>query len=589
MTGALGADEVLTLIEPTFAIIVQYWDSFKLSSQTQAYDMVSQLLQTRATSIRDVVHTIPSLGSIPLMSKFEDEINKLKHQMATKHQLQSLIQRSRHENLTVVERALIELEMFLEQHQSFLYELAVNEQPDIIVSELVRTLLDIAVQASDSDDTTAILSTRCIGLLGCLDPTRIEAPREKKEVLVLSNFQEEDETVDFVLFFLQEVLVKAFLSAANPRAQGFLAYAMQELLKFCGINGAVTARHQEKHANTKYLRWFAFPESIRNSLTPFLNSKYVVTAATVQPDTEYPIYHPTISHGQWLRTFVYDLLRKGQGDNVVDLFDVLSRVIRTQDTPISTFLLPFTALNILISGTGRQRRDVGGELLVVLSHALPEGDPATKSNLVYCSQVCCSLQSVPHAEPRRQNIFQVLDYLSRWCQEKKKEISTSRTSSSRLNPSEIETAFTQIRSVESVVGTIPADVISRRAVDCKSYARALFYWEQYIRQQRLEARSGDSDEDMEPLYERLQQIYTQIDEPDGIEGISSHLQVLDIDQQILEHRKAGRWTAVQSWYELLLSERPQDADVQYNLLTCLRDSGQHGTYALMSLKRFSCR
>ncbi|KAI4170794.1 MAG: hypothetical protein LQ343_004683 [Gyalolechia ehrenbergii] len=559
MTGALGADEVLTLIEPTFAIIVQYWDSFKLSSQTQAYDMVSQLLQTRATSIRDVVHTIPSLGSIPLMSKFEDEINKLKHQMATKHQLQSLIQRSRHENLTVVERALIELEMFLEQHQSFLYELAVNEQPDIIVSELVRTLLDIAVQASDSDDTTAILSTRCIGLLGCLDPTRIEAPREKKEVLVLSNFQEEDETVDFVLFFLQEVLVKAFLSAANPRAQGFLAYAMQELLKFCGINGAVTARHQEKHANTKYLRWFAFPESIRNSLTPFLNSKYVVTAATVQPDTEYPIYHPTISHGQWLRTFVYDLLRKGQGDNVVDLFDVLSRVIRTQDTPISTFLLPFTALNILISGTGRQRRDVGGELLVVLSHALPEGDPATKSNLVYCSQ----------------NIFQVLDYLSRWCQEKKKEISTSRTSSSRLNPSEIETAFTQIRSVESVVGTIPADVISRRAVDCKSYARALFYWEQYIRQQRLEARSGDSDEDMEPLYERLQQIYTQIDEPDGIEGISSHLQVLDIDQQILEHRKAGRWTAVQSWYELLLSERPQDADVQYNLLTCLRDSGQH--------------
>ncbi|KAL8939500.1 MAG: hypothetical protein Q9216_003328 [Gyalolechia sp. 2 TL-2023] len=559
MIGALGADEVLTLIEPTFAIIVQYWDSFKLSSQTQAYHMISQLLQTQAASIRDVVHTIPSLGSIPLMSKFEDEINKLKHQMSTKHQLQSLIERSQHENLTVVGRALIELEMFLEKHQSFLYELVVNEQPDSIISELARTLLDVCVQASDSDDTIAILSARCIGLLGCLDPTKIEAPREKKEVLVLSNFQEEDETVDFVLFFLQEVLVKAFLSATNPRAQGFLAFAMQELLKFCGINGAVTARHQEKHANSKYLRWFAFPESIRNNLTPFLNSKYVVTAATAQPDTKYPIYHPDISHGQWLRTFVYDLLRKGQGDNVVDLFDVFSRVIRTQDTPISTFLLPFAVLNILICGTEFQRRDVSSELLVVLRHTLPEGDPATKSSLVYCSQ----------------NIFQVLDYLSRWCQEKKKEISASKTSSSRLNLSEIETVYAQIHSVESVIETIPADVISRRAVDCKSYARALFYWEQYIRQQRLEAGNGDNDEDMEPLYERLQQIYTQIDEPDGIEGISSHLQVLDIDQQILEHRKAGRWTAVQSWYELLLSERPQDADVQYNLLTCLKESGQH--------------
>lgn len=181
----------------------------------------------------------------------------------------------------------------------------------------------------------------------------------------------------------------------------------------------------------------------------------------------------------------------------------------------------------------------------------------------------------------------MLDYLSRWCQEKKKEISASRASPSRLNPSEIENASAQIRSVESVVGTIPADVISRRAVDCKSYARALFYWEQYIRQQRHEACEENSDEHMEPLYERLQQIYTQIDEPDGIEGISSHLQVLDIDQQILEHRKAGRWTAVQSWYELQLSEGPEDTDVQYNLLTCLKESGQHGTFALFSSQRCS--
>lgn len=282
--------------------------------------------------------------------------------------------------------------MFLEQHQGFTHEAAIKEQPDPIISELARTLLDISVQASDSDGNTAFLSARCIGLLGCLDPTRIEAPREKKEVLVLSNFQEEEETVDFVLFFLQEVLVKAFLSATNPRAQGFLAYAMQELLKFCGINGAVITRHQEKHANAKYLKWVSLPESVRNNLTPFLNSKYVVTAANAQSETEYPIYRSSISHGQWLRTFVYDLLRKGHGDNAVELFHVLSRIIRTQDTPISTFLLPFALLNLVISGTDRQRLDVGEELLIVLSRPLPEGDPATKNSLIHCSQVCCSFE-----------------------------------------------------------------------------------------------------------------------------------------------------------------------------------------------------
>jgi serine/threonine-protein kinase ATR len=134
--------------------------------------------------------------------------------------------------------------------------------------------------------------------------------------------------------------------------------------------------------------------------------------------------------------------------------------------------------------------------------------------------------------------------------------------------------------VEHILQMIPAEAMSRRAVECKNFARALFYWEQYIREQKT--RIKDADHGLEPLYERLQDIYTQIDEPDGIEGISAHLQVLNIDQQVLEHRKAGRWTAVQSWYELLLTERPQDVDVQFNLLSSLKESGQHGTNCLVN-------
>lgn len=404
MIETVGADEVLALIDTTFAIIVQYWDSFTSHSQAQAYDMISRLLRTQATPIREIAHTIPSLASIPLMAKFQDEISKVKNQVATKHLLQALIQRCRHENLTVVLRALTELEEFLEDHQGFLHEMTISEQPDPIVSDLVRILLDLTVQFNESNDTIVILGARCLGLLGCLDPTRTEAPREKKEVLVLSNFQEAEETVDFVVFFLREVLVKAFLSATNARSQGFLAFAMQELLKFCGLNGPVTlSRNQDKYANAKYLRWVTLPESVRNNLTPFLNSKYVVTPAAVQPETEYPIYRPGLGHGQWLRTFVYDLLRKGRGENIKELFKVFSLIIRTQDTPIATFLLPFAVLNMVISGTERQQLEVGQEILNVLGHDLPEGDVAAKNSLIHCSQVCSSVNSnvpclIPMAE-----------------------------------------------------------------------------------------------------------------------------------------------------------------------------------------------
>jgi serine/threonine-protein kinase ATR len=169
-------------------------------------------------------------------------------------------------------------------------------------------------------------------------------------------------------------------------------------------------------------------------------------------------------------------------------------------------------------------------------------------------------------------------------QERKKQIantgkvSTAKKGTNTQVEEDEKSPEVQVHRVEQVLSMIPADVISRRAVECKSYARALFHWEMYIRQERDNAQMNDKEVQLEPLFERMQDIYTQIDEPDGIEGISAHLHVLNIDQQILEHRKAGRWTAVQSWYELLLTENPDDINIKVNLLTCLKESGQHGEH-----------
>jgi serine/threonine-protein kinase ATR len=135
----------------------------------------------------------------------------------------------------------------------------------------------------------------------------------------------------------------------------------------------------------------------------------------------------------------------------------------------------------------------------------------------------------------------------------------------------------QISAVESLLQSIPAKIISQRAVECGSYARALFHWEQYYREEQAKAESMQGYFAKDDLLQHLQFIYGQIDEPDSIEGISAHLQVLNPEQQIMEHRKAGRWTAAQSWYELALAEKPNDPETQVELLTCLKESGQYGT------------
>lgn len=142
-----------------------------------------------------------------------------------------------------------------------------------------------------------------------------------------------------------------------------------------------------------------------------------------------------------------------------------------------------------------------------------------------------------------------------------------------------ETYSLHIKAVEWLLNSIPPEVISKRAVECKSFSRALFHWEQYVRQCKNQTDKQER-ANIEPLYQRLQDIYSQIDEPDGIEGISAHLHVLNVDQQVLEHRKAGRWATAQSWYELQLEKEPDNGDAQWNLLTCLKESGQQGRPAI---------
>ena len=387
MMETLGEDEVGNLVDPTFAIIAQHWEMFDPKTQTQAQEMISHLLKSHASMIRGIVNTIPSLAGIPLMSKFEEELGKFRAQMDLKHQYQAFSRRCQNENITVVARGLVELEAYLEKHQNFLHEVAVSEQPDPVVSQLTRSVLDACVLFSESNTDISNLCAKCLGLIGCLDPTRIEAVKEKREMLVVSNFSDEHETTDFVVFFLQEILVKAFLSATSPKAQGFLAYAMQELLGFCGFTASVTLRPREVHMSENYARWVALPESVRNTLTPFLTSKYVVTPGVAQTACIYPLYTTKIGHGQWLRSFVYDLLRKGVGENPQMIFPVFALLIRTQEISISSFLLPFAVLNIIIDGTEHQKLEIGKELLEVLSHSLPEGTTTIRDNIILCSQV----------------------------------------------------------------------------------------------------------------------------------------------------------------------------------------------------------
>jgi len=176
-----------------------------------------------------------------------------------------------------------------------------------------------------------------------------------------------------------------------------------------------------------------------------------------------------------------------------------------------------------------------------------------------------------------QDVFAVLDYMSRWVQEKKRVLAQTRVIAAKHGqpPNELEDAKdeAQVTSVEKVMSSIPANIIAQRAIECGSYARALFHWEHFIREQSNTPKRSNVDRDA--MFERLQTIYSQIDEPDGLDGISAQINILTPEQQAFQHRRAGRWTAAQSWYDIELMQKPDDTELQLGLLSCLKESGQY--------------
>jgi serine/threonine-protein kinase ATR len=129
--------------------------------------------------------------------------------------------------------------------------------------------------------------------------------------------------------------------------------------------------------------------------------------------------------------------------------------------------------------------------------------------------------------------------------------------------------------VESVISAIPQDLLANAAFRCKAFARALLNFEKRV--VTLKSNEKRSDDDLQDIYERLHEIYADLDEPDGMEGISTKIVSPTLAHQIREHETTGRWTSAQSCWEVRLQLNSNDAESHIGLLKCLLNLGHYGT------------
>lgn len=376
MLTHLDEEDVEALLETTFFVITRYWPSLNESTALLAQQMLKSLVSESEKLVAKYIVKLPSLRHIPELRDLETKLDQLRPAILTVEEvLEAFAERISHENSGVALQALAELIQFLQENRDVLHTSDVSLQSDTGAVALMRSLLDCACKYSGFPGDIARLCTEAMGLIGCLDPSKIETVREQRSIVILNNFVNNEETTDFVCFLLEEALVPAFLSTTDVMFQGFLSFAMQELLDRCDLKAANAMQGTGMvGGNDIYRKWIAMPEAIREVVTPFLASRYVVAPMTYA-EIEYPIFRPGRTFANWLKQYTLDLLRKGQTPFADMIFEPLARVVRVKDLSIAEFILPYIVLHTLLGSrtSQKERENVLGELLAILKYQPAEG------------------------------------------------------------------------------------------------------------------------------------------------------------------------------------------------------------------------
>jgi serine/threonine-protein kinase ATR len=174
-----------------------------------------------------------------------------------------------------------------------------------------------------------------------------------------------------------------------------------------------------------------------------------------------------------------------------------------------------------------------------------------------------------------------MDQLSRWIRNKNQEAVRKRAElrKGRYHLKDVSSHASvvaleyQRATVESLLSTIDNGLLSNAAFRCRAFARSLMSFEKEIVAKREQKKT---ELELQPLYERLHEIYANLDEPDGMEGSSKLVISPSLQQQIRGHEMTGRWTSAQSCWEMKLQQEPNSVEPHIGLLRCLRNLGHNG-------------
>ncbi|GAA5857265.1 hypothetical protein JCM8547_009406 [Rhodosporidiobolus lusitaniae] len=564
---SLKFSDIGGFIGPTTASFVRLWPDLTEPERVAAKATIDYLVVENAANLSHYVKDVADLSGIEGLESANNRLQRARAAWSFELWCGHLLDRIAGENDIVTLQALRELKVVLEGDPKSIQALSAGDSFDPFVGRMVAALLGAAVKDGPENEHLRNAACECIGIFGALDPDRFELPPVDDPPIVLEGFENMPEAVSFALRLIEDLLVGAYRSTNDTRHQELLAYAIQELLRFCGFTSDLILSSTSGDTLSPVVvdRWQRLPKTVVEACAPLLSTRFSLGNPKPMDEAEYPIYSSTPSYRDWIRSFANDLLVKVRGSTARQVFSAFSGLLHLEDTIVAQYLLPHLLLHVLIFGQEADRVKVKQEIETVLTDQVsPTHNLSANSRLLSA-----------------QTVFSLMDHLSRWITLARKriaELKASRKKSKTRLP--VEASLVEgLVIIEGILQDIPHILVGQAALTCKSYARSLLNFESHIVAQQAQRGSTDNlnkkDRELQVYYENLHECYAHLDEPDGMEGISTKILSPSVLHQIREHESTGRWTSAQSCWEVKLQQKPDDPVNHVGLLRCLRNLGHY--------------
>ncbi|KAJ7506601.1 hypothetical protein B0H11DRAFT_1706690 [Mycena galericulata] len=547
-------------VGPTSAAFVSSWSTFSAAGRELARKSLEYIIVDIGPKLGSYLDEVIDLTPVPELDAARNRLKDLRATWSPKEELQKILDRAWSDNLTVAVQTLAELKnLMLKKRKDFVNGLASGDIFDPLVGQILAALFAAACREGDGTDTLRLLAFECIGALGALDPDRFEISTNGSTMIMLSNFTNEDDSMAFALHLIQDLLVGAFRSTSDIRYQSQLAFCIQELFKFCKFTPALVATGNNSAVPIKVRnRWNSLHKHVVETAAPLLEGRFAVPSYTAPQNLTHPIYPCHSTYREWIQWWSVHLITRASGPTAQIIFGVFRQAVRNKDVVVAHHLLPHLVLNILISGDENDAENIRKELLVVLEDQVDPDSRSSEDKKLLSAQV----------------VFTLLDHLNKWLRIVRQENSTRKHDNKRSRSTNTNQVQEQILRVDSILSSINQNLMAKAALKCKSYARSLMNFERQIVTLQLQSPHN---KDLPEYYERLHEIYSHIDQPDGMEGVSTLILSPSLEHQIRQHESTGRWTSAQSCWEVRLQQSPDNLDFHLGLLRCLRNLGHYDT------------